>query len=174
MQNWIDEINDDRLVGKGKTSYEKISEQLNYGPRGRKICCRKCHTIYTYNVESQNICPANKCRNNPTYYEEGELGPYKKYNFQLKPANTVIVNEIEPSSINPNGKENLKKLYEELKETCWQEYESFPFYGDGLPGITFERMKAESVQCTTHDVNIPLVNAKLLADHCKPDCMLGN
>ena len=112
------EIEQDRLAGNGKTSFQKISETLNYGPTGRQICCRKCHTVYTYSVHSQNICPKSDCQNNPTFFGEGEEGPYKKYNFANKPPNTVIVNEVEPVPINPNGRENLKKLYSELKEKC--------------------------------------------------------
>jgi len=53
-----------------------------------------------------------------------------------------------------------------------EKYESFPFYGDGLPAATFERMKNENVVCTTHDVTIPLINSELLAEHCKPSCCL--
>ena len=130
--------------------------------------------MYTYSVHSLNICPKSDCQNNPTFFVEGEEGPYKKYKFANKPPNTVIVNEVEPLGINPNGRENLKKLYSELKEKFWQDAASWPFYGDGLPAITHERMKSESVVCTTHDVNIQLVDSKLLAVHCQSECVLGN
>ena len=173
LQLWIDEIEEDRIAGKGMTSFEKVSECMNFGAKERKICCRKCHTIYMYNVNSTNICPASHCKNNPTFYEESESGPFKTFKFPEKPPNTVIVNEVEPLPINPNGKVNLKKLYEELKSKFWSKYESFPFYGDGLPGVSFERMKSEFVLCTTHGVNIQIIDSKLLAEHCKPECSLG-
>ena len=126
-----------------------------------------------YNVKTQNICPAPACRNNPTYYEDFEAGPYRKFNFTEKPPNTVIVNEVEPLPINPSGKDNLRKLHEELRDHFWPEYESFPFYGDGLPGVSYERMKSEFVLCKTHNVNIQLVDSKLVAEHCKTECSLG-
>ena len=173
LQTMIEDIDNDRKLGAGKTSHEKVSEQMDFGT-GRKVCCQKCHKLYQYRVETHNICPNPECENNPTYYSDQELGPYRKYNFPLKPPNTVIVQEQEPLPINPNGKENLKKLYQELKSTYWEGFESFPFYGDGLPGITYERMKSESVQCSTHEINIPLKNSELLAEHCNQTCILGN
>ena len=103
---------------------------------GRKVCCQKCHTLYKYEVETHNICPNSECLNNPTYYCETELGPYRKYGFPVTEPNTVLVHELEPLPINPNGKENLKLLYKELKNKYWEGFSSFPFYRDGLPGIT--------------------------------------
>ena len=151
-----------------------ISDVLKSGSTGRRICCTLCHTTYQYNVNSSNICPRSKCRNNPTFYEEFEAGPYKAFEFPETRPNSVIVNEVKPLSINPSGKDNLKKLHNELKDNFWSDYASWPFYGDGLPGITYERMKSEHVFCTTHDEHIQLVDSKLLAEHCKPECLLGN
>ena len=174
LQHWIDETVQDATAGNGKTSYEKISERLNFGSAERKICCVLCHTIYPYDMKSQNICPNLQCQNNPTFYEDFEKGPYKKFGFPEKPPNTVIVNEVEPLPINPSGKANLRKLHDELKDKYWSEYSSFPFYGDGLPGVTFERMKSEHVYCTTHHVHVQLMDSTLLAEHCKSECSLGN
>ena len=172
VKTWIEEVKNDKQVGGGTTSFEKVREMLNFGTGSRNIVCQKCHKTYLYDVSSQNICPNNTCKNNPTYYEDSDMGPYKKYNFPLKSPNTVIVVEQEPSPFNPNGRDNLKKLHTELKTKHWEGYEVFPFYGEGLPGITYERMKTESVHCTTHNLDIPLSESSLLAVHCNEACKL--
>ena len=172
LQNWIDEVKIDKDIGGGKTSFEKLSELLNFGEPERKIICQKCHTIYIYDVKTQNVCPNYFCQNNPTYYQDSELGPYKPYSAKLKNPNKVNVREQEPSDLNPNGKMNLKKLYEELKIKHWEGFSCFPFYGDGLPGITFERMKSENVYCIEHSLHIPLNDSELLAKHCNKNCKL--
>lgn len=172
LQHWLDEVNKDTEAGGGKSSFEKVSEMLNYGDSFRKIVCQICHEVYLYDVKSQNICPNALCRNNPTFYEQSEAGPYKKFGFNLKPPNTVRVVEQEPSDINPNGKQNLSKLYNELKTVHWDGCASFPWYGDGLPGITFERMKSEAVFCTKHQTHIQLSDAAKLAEHCQSNCQL--
>ena len=145
---------------------------MNSGDPGRKIICQKCHRTYSYDVKSQNICPNDLCLNNPTYYEDSDLGPYKQFSFPLKKPNTVYVREQEPSGLNPNGKTNLRKLHSELKNEHWEGFPIFPFVGDGLPGISYERMKSEYVHCAEHNADIPLMDPDLLAEHCCETCTL--
>ena len=139
-------VHNDAQIGGGITSFEKDNDLLNYGRGCRKVDCQVCHVIYEYQLETKNICP--NCHANPTFYEDHELGPYNEYKFRSKRHNTVIVQELEPLGINPNGKENLRKLHRELKSKFWQKYPSFVFYGDGLPCATYERMKSEVEQDT--------------------------
>ena len=91
MQKWIDEIIEDRKVGSGVTSVEKVSQCLDFGAACRMIVCLKCHFKYQYDKNSQNVCPNPSCANNPTYYAESDLGPYRCYNFPEKCPNTVTV-----------------------------------------------------------------------------------
>ena len=170
IENWLNEVHKDAQVGGGITSFEKANDLLNYGRGCRKVVCQVCHAIYEYQLETKNICP--NCRSNPTVYEDHEQGPYNEYKFKSKGPNSVIAQELEPFGINPNGKENLRKLHRELKSKFWQKYLSFPFYGDGLPSATYERMKSEAVDCTTHELTIPLHDVEMLGEHCKPECSL--
>ena len=172
LQNWIDEIIEDKKVGNGLTSFEKISERFNFGSSSRIIICQKCHTELKYDVNSQNNCPVKSCQNNPTFYTESELGPYRKYKFPEKGPNTVIVKEQEPIGLNPSGRKNLFAFHEELKKFWPPSVKSFPFYGDGLPAVSFERIKSDSVQCVTHKVNIPIKDTSLLVKHCREECEL--
>ena len=170
LQSWIDEVDKDRKIGNGVTSFEILSEQMNFGDNVRKVICSNCHTIYEFQINSKNIC--SDCGTNPTFYDDTELGPYKQYEFPTSDPNTVIARELEPIPINPNGRTNLLKLSAELKEKFWKDYKSFPFYGDGLPAATLERMKTEYVVCRTHDVTIPLIDSDQLSKHCKQPCCL--
>ena len=170
LQTWINDVDENRKIGEGVTSFEKLCGHLNFGDKTRKIVCNKCHAVYMYNMNTNNICP--ECLINPTFYDEEDLGPWKQYNFPTCNPNTVIAQELEPIPINPNGKANLLKLSGELKEKFWKKYESFPFYGDGLPAATYERMKSEHVICSTHEVTIPLSDPALLSKHCKSPCHL--
>ena len=168
----MDEIVRDKEVGQGKSSFLKVSESLDFGPPCRTIICQKCHLSYTYDKATHNICPNKICENNPTFYSESEPGPYRCYNFPEKPPNTVIIREQEPIGLNPSGRNNLLKLHTELKKYWPPECKSFPFYGDGLPAVSFERIKCDSVDCVTHSVNIPLKDTKLMAQHCTEECIL--
>ena len=154
FQKWIDEIKEDKNTGQGVTSFEKIADRLNFGPAMRSIICQKCHEETEYDVKTQNVCP--RCNNNPTYFTESELGPYREYKFPENGPNTVKVKEQEPIPVNPSGRKNLTTLHEELKKFWPPNCKSFPFYGDGLPAVSYERIKSDSVQCLKHGVNIPL------------------
>ena len=172
QQKWIDEVNEDRQIGGGLTSFQKLSEGLDSGTPDRIIICQKCHVKYKYSKETVNICPNQTCGNNPTFFDETELGPYKCYNFPTKAPNTVIIREQEPIGLNPSGRQNLFKLHNELKNYWPSDVKCFPFYGDGLPAVSYERIKCDSVTCNTHSVNIPITDSKLLADHCTEECVL--
>ena len=80
--------------------------------------------------------------------------------------------EQEPCAINPSGRKNLFALNEELKHFWPKDCLSFPFYGDGLPCVSYERIKSDSVDCVTHHVNIPLKDTSLLLKHCSEECEL--
>ena len=170
LQAWMDEISEDRKVGNGVTTFEKICDRLNFGTSSRVIMCQKCHALLEYDINSQNICPVQSCGNNPTFYTENELGPYRKYKFPEKGPNTVIVREQEPIALNPSGRQNLFALHSELKKFWPPSVKSFPFYGDGLPAVSYERIKSDSVQCVTHNVNIPIKDTDLLVTHCDKEC----
>ena len=170
LEKWLKELSEDRNVGKGVTSFEKIEKRLNFGKSLRSIICQKCHTESAYDIKSHNICPT--CQNNPTYFTESELGPYRKFQFPEKGPNTVLVREQEPLPINPSGRDNLFALHDELKQFWPPSVKCYPFYGDGLPAVSFERIKSDSVQCITHNVNIPLKDAKMLFTHCTEECEL--
>merc|ERR1712098_443899 len=92
-------------------------------------------------TQSNNICP--KCKINPSFYDDDEPGPYKQYQFPSSKPNTVIAQELEPLPINPNGKTNLLKLSEELKDNFWPDYECFPFYGRVLDASEFREFSTE-------------------------------
>ena len=159
----------DREVGIGKTSIEKVCEKMDCGTSDRIVVCIKCHNQQIYQVDTKNICV--RCHNNPTYYERNEDGPYKCYKFKEGVANTVRIEEQQPLNLNPSGYKNLFKLHQNLKQEYWpSDFLAFPFYGDGLPCISYDRMKMDCIQCVTHDVHIQLNNKDLLQDHCKPTC----
>ena len=80
--------------------------------------------------------------------------------------------EQEPLGLNPSGRQNLFKLHSELRKYWPPDAKCFPFYGDGLPSVSFERIKCDSVDCVTHSVNIPIKDTKLLAKHCTEECVL--
>ena len=171
MEKWMTEVIDDKKVGKGKSSFEKVSDRLNFGSSARTVICPNCHTDYEYKVQSSNLCSV--CHNNPTYYTESELGPYRKYNFPERTSpNLVEAREQEPVRLNPSGKQNLLKLEKQLRNYWPPDVKSFPFYGDGLPSISYERIKSDSVDCVTHNINIPLKDTKLLTEHCAEECDL--
>ena len=169
LEKWLDEIIEDKKAGKGITSHEKICQKLNFGSSQRVIICQKCHFELEYDKNSQNVCP--RCQNNPTFYTD-DLGPYRKYKFPEKGPNTVVIKEQEPIALNPSGRQNLIKLHDQLKDFWPPECKSYPFYGDGLPGVSFERIKSDSVQCVTHGVNIQLKDINLLVTHCSEECVL--
>ena len=170
FQHWMEEVCEDREVGNGVSSFEKLSDRLNFGSPSRLIICQKCHFEMNFDVESHNIC--RRCKNNPTVYEDSKDGPYKNYRFPENVPNTVIVKEQEPIGVNPSGRKNLFELHKQLKEFWPPEVKSIPFYGDGLPAVSYERIKSDSIQCITHDVNIPIKDAKLLGKHCREECEL--
>ena len=170
QQKWMEDIIEDRKKGGGVTSFTKVSQHLDFGDACRRIVCQNCHYKYRYNKDSRNICAG--CENNPTHYAESDLGPYRCYNFPEKGPNTVEIREQEPLGLNPSGRKNLMQLHSELRKYWPPEIQSFPFYGDGLPAVSFERIKSDSVDCTTHNVNIPIKDTKLLAQHSTEQCVL--
>ena len=83
----------------------------------------------------------------------------------------MIVTEQEPININPNGKKNLIELYQILKKEYWpSNFLSYPFYGDGLPCISYERMQVDCIECLTHNVHVPLHDKDMIKMHCNPSC----
>ena len=169
LKHWLDEVQMDSKIGLGKTASEKLCEKLDYGTSERMVICVKCHNEQMYQIESNNICV--RCHNNPTHFGRDEVGPYRCYKFKENEANTVIVEEQEPINLNPSGYKNLEELYQKLKQDYWPaDFLSFPFYGDGLPCITYERMKMDCVICVAHNVRIPLHDRELLEEHCKSSC----
>ena len=171
LQSWMTEVIEDKKVGDGMSSFEKMSARFNFGLSARTVICQKCHTEYEYKVDSHNICP--QCNNNPTLYTDTELGPYRRFNFPEKQRpNSVKVMEQEPIHLNPSGRKNLFSLHDQLKNFWPADVKCFPFYGDGLPAISYERIKSDSVDCLTHKINIPLKDTRLLIAHCTEDCEL--
>ena len=172
LKKWLDETSEDNKVGEGVTSFEKLSERLNFGSSSRLIICQKCHSEMNFDVTSQNICPNQSCKNNPTFYTSSESGPYRKYQFHESGPNTIRVKEQEPIALNPSGRTNLFSLHDELKKFWPPEAKSFAFYGDGLPSVSYERIKSDSIECVTHGVNIQIKDTKLLEKHCRDECEL--
>jgi hypothetical protein len=72
LNSCLMEVVENRNVGNGKTSFEILSEQINFGSSSRKIVCPKFLV-------------------NPTFYEDGDLGPYKQYKFPSQGPNKVIL-----------------------------------------------------------------------------------
>ena len=171
LQQWIEEAWEDREVGMGKTAAEKLCERMDYGISERSIICVKCHNQQIYQVETNNICV--RCHNNPTYFQRNEVGPYKCYGLKEGFTNTVIIEEQEPLDLNPSSSRNLYQRYKELKRDYWpSDFLSIPIYGDGLPCISYERIKMDSVQCLVHDELIQLRDKEKLEEHCKSTCRL--
>ena len=75
LQKWIEEIIEDRKIGNGVSSFEKVAKGLDFGTPYRMIVCQACHSRYKYDKDTQNICPTPTCENNPTHYAKTDLGP---------------------------------------------------------------------------------------------------
>ena len=45
LQTWINEVDENRKIGGGVTSFEKLSGLINFGDKVRKIVCNQCHAV---------------------------------------------------------------------------------------------------------------------------------